>query len=40
MITSILLTLLAALTLASPDGGDKLIRDFQEPSKAARPYVW
>ena len=40
MITSILLTLLAALTLTPPDGGDKLIRDFQEPSKAARPYVW
>ena len=40
MITPILLSLLATLTLAAPDGGDKLIRDFQDPPKAARPYVW
>ena len=40
MITQILLTLLAALTLSAQDGGDKLIKEFKEPSKAARPYVW
>ena len=40
MNTPILLSLLATLTLAAPDGGDKLIRDFQDPPKAARPYVW
>ncbi|MBR1575078.1 MAG: hypothetical protein IJ654_01375 [Bacteroidales bacterium] len=40
MKTMLLLSLLATVTLASPDGGDKMIRDFQDPPKAARPYVW
>ena len=38
---AILIFLLASLTAASPDNGaSKLIKDFQEPPRAARPYVW
>jgi hypothetical protein len=37
---AILIFLLASLTATSPDGTLKLIKDFQDPPKAARPYVW
>ena len=37
---ALLFTLLAMLTASAPDGGDRLVRDFREPSRSARPYVW
>ena len=38
---ALFISLLALLTAAAPDGGpSRLIQDFQEPGKAARPYVW
>ena len=41
MNASIIISLLSLLMAASPDGGTaKLIKDFQEPERAARPYVW
>ena len=35
-----ILTMLLAMLAAAPDGNDKLIEQFQNPTKAARPYVW
>ena len=37
---AILIFLLASLSAASPDGTTKLVKEFQEPERAARPYVW
>ena len=36
----LMISLLALLATAVPDGGDRLIKNFQEPPRAARPYVW
>ena len=36
----LLFSLLAALTATAPDGGPTLIQHFQEPERAALPYVW
>ena len=40
MNATILVSLLAVLMTASPDDGSKLVNDFREPTRAARPYVW
>jgi hypothetical protein len=35
-----ILTMLLAMLAGSPDGNDKIIEQFQNPTRAARPYVW
>ena len=36
----ILLTMILAMLAGAPDGNDKIIEQFQNPTRAARPYVW
>ena len=40
MNATLIISLLAVLLTAPPDGGSKLVKDFQDPPRAARPYVW
>ena len=40
MNATLLISLLAVLMTASPDDGSKLVNDFREPARTARPYVW
>ncbi|MBQ3722664.1 MAG: hypothetical protein II851_03035 [Bacteroidales bacterium] len=45
VLLSLLVTLMTAVpdgnpAISAPDGGSQLIQQFQEPSQAARPYVW
>lgn len=36
----ILLTMILTILAGAPDGNDKIIEQFQNPTRAARPYVW
>lgn len=36
----IILSMLLAMLAAAPDGNNKIIDQFQNPTRAARPYVW
>ena len=40
MNATLLISLLAVLMTAPPDDGSKLVNDFREPARTARPYVW
>ncbi len=36
----VILTILLAMLATTPDGNNKIVEQFQNPTRAARPYVW